>query len=153
MKTASLLILLAVGSAMGAPAVAGTTGPGFAKTCQHYEKRIQDSSEAPRYISALADSCAVALAQLAAKPDGPAPAKTPLVTVRARVFLERLTLLRRTVTAININRFISNRTATTAVVAFSPVSKTGEYLIARRLGALAAHRAFEAQANFKLSAK
>ncbi|APX90470.1 hypothetical protein BV394_12630 [Brevirhabdus pacifica] len=160
MKTGSLALLLAMGLAASAispsrlaaaPAQAGVDGQGFAQTCTHYGKRANGDEVEPFYISALADSCEVALAQLAA---GPArDNRAPMAQTRARVFLERLTLLRQTVTAININRFLHVRTATQPTVAFKPVTKTGEYLIARRLGAFAAHRAFEAQADFKVSAR
>jgi hypothetical protein len=139
------MVTAALGLAVPAGANAGTLGEAYEKTCDHYAYRTEHRKESNEldYIADLAASCQIALVQVTTS-ESPSD--------RARRYLERLTLMRQTVTAININRFINARQSETPTVRFRPVSKTGEYLIARRIGAIAAYRNFANSADFQVSA-
>lgn len=141
----ALLLIAAMGAVAaqaGEPPVRGDAfhPDGHAQTCKHFANRarFRDRAATPSFVVRAANACAEALARPAPDPDA------------ARV-LERLTLLRLTLRAINVARIYGDDPAPGALptgdvhgmrrrggASSRPVSETGEYLIARELGVHAA---------------
>lgn len=96
----------------------------------------------------LADGCTAAVATLEG---GPVADR-----YRALAFLSRLSDLRQTVIRMNVervygekpHRFAMPQTATGALASFGSVSEAGEYLIAHRMGLVAALEALAETARF-----
>jgi hypothetical protein len=136
-----------------APAAAAAAGPaGFdhplaehAQTCRHFENRARF---VPRVAGApftvrFADSCRAALGMARLGPSAPEAALDVPAEVRAaRRYLDRLTTLRLEVARMNRARLYgagADRLARPRQGAgFRTVTLTGEYLIARRIGAVQA---------------
>lgn len=135
-------ILLLISVFLFAP-LAATAGPsapkGWSQTCFHYKNRAMFVSRAQVPLDPLvimAESCADAFAKMAAHDTAHD------VRAEAIAYLDRLTLLRRTVIEINMNRVrpYQSRGYRTLVQANVPlVTRTGEYLIAREMGVLQAY--------------
>ncbi|MGF1658528.1 MAG: hypothetical protein ACFCUS_03810 [Rubrimonas sp.] len=143
---------LAAAPARAAPPEAGTD-IAFAMTCRQYDNRARfESREEPvALVAALADACAEARATLA-RPATPEPAREA-----ARAFLLRLDAARAEIGRINSARtrvaFAAREAALGAPRAriihmgemVGVVSPTGEYLILRLGGTLAALEAWVAE--------
>ncbi len=129
------------------PAGAETPAPGaFPGTCRYFDHRAtatgRDSDRAA-WLGLLAQSCTAALDRYAAADLG-MPAD--------RVYLERLTTLRRVVIGMNIARFTDVQPGTRTLRIRRSVSDSGEYLIARHLGVMDALAAWAAISGFHMAA-
>ena len=107
----------------------------YSSTCAHFDNRVES---APADVDtgllfALAESCASALGDLGEE-SGDA----------AATYLARLAEFKAIVVGMNVRRVFGDGPAT-------PVSATGEYLIARRMGLLGAYRAYASAADIRLA--
>lgn len=107
----------------------------MAEACAYYDMRARAARmTAPgEFIVFLADACAAAAQTLA---DG-----TPEQRGRSALLLARIALLRRTVAAMNAERATASAGRYEAGQ-YVPVSPSGEFLIAHRLGVLVAFDAW-----------
>ncbi|MGG7564978.1 hypothetical protein ACQ5SO_02295 [Rhodovulum sp. DZ06] len=117
---------------------------GHAQTCKHFANRARFRHLAPAHLVAAAEACPEALAR-AGEP-------------AADALLDGLTRLRLTVREMNTTRLYgrpdpgprafpvaaANGAWAAASAPGRPVSRSGEYLIAREMGVLAALRAWRA---------
>ncbi|MEL6583917.1 MAG: hypothetical protein AAFQ36_08795 [Pseudomonadota bacterium] len=135
-------ILLLISMLVFAP-VAASAGPGapkgWSQTCYHYKNRAMFVPRdqlplAPLVI--MAESCADAFAKMSGR-------NTPAeIRSEAIAYLDRLTLLRRTIIEMNVSRIhaVDHKGYGTTVRRSAPsVTVTGEYLIARELGVFHAY--------------
>lgn len=117
----------------------------YAKACSHYANRarFKDRSDNPEFVVVLADSCIAALKSL--------NSDRPVEKAAAESFLSGLVELRDTVIAMNMERLFgksydrSTRIQGPKYQRSEPiahVSATGEYLIAHRMGLIAARNAW-----------
>lgn len=132
------------------------------ETCWHYENRARFK---PRDAFAdfdvvLADSCGEALRDVYVRLD-----TTPYAQKRARHFLTQLGVMKELIITMNMERtfgadygprsFPSKHSIEGFVAHAShgrPISKTGEYLIAHRIGVVAAYRAWASATGFQSAA-
>lgn len=136
--------------------------PHLEKTCDHYGNRarfmVRSSNPALEVI--LADSCAAALRSVVVSIH-----TDPYSAKRAHIYLERLHTLKETVIVINLSRIFGEDAAPRAKPLGSALSdtgplakraatitRTGEYLIARELGVLAAYQDWARVSDFELQA-
>ena len=131
------VVLIALG--FPAPTAAGEA---FEKTCKHYENRARflERTRPDAFEIVLAKSCRSAIEALDHE------------DTQARIYLERLTELRRTVVTMMIAenrepRAIQRNNAR----ALPRVSSAGEYLIARDLGVISAYRDWTGQPGLTLA--
>jgi hypothetical protein len=150
-RLAALLLaaaLAASGAQAGEPPARGDAfdPDGHAQTCKHFANRARFRARGATsvFVVRAANACAEALA-------------LPVTDRDAERVLERLTLLRLTLRAINVARIYGDDPAPDALPAGDvhgmrrrggassrPVSETGEYLIARELGVQATLDAWRA---------
>lgn len=102
----------------------------YAGACRHYEARALETRGTPsaEFAGFLAEACATAEVLLASG--------TPEQRRRSALLLDRIAKLRRTVHGMNASR------AAGGAGAYVPVSPSGEFLIAHRLGVLLAFDAW-----------
>lgn len=158
-----LLLLFAAGEtrAGGLPGEAELRGLDSAHlaACRHYDNRARFKPRGPgaELVVVLADACRDAFRCLA----GPEP-RPMRDLVRARDFLDRLVALKTAMITINMERLYGPdagprarpRSAMPGMMSTlgTPVTATGEYLIARETGVLAAMRAWTATAELARAA-
>lgn len=131
-------------------------------TCSHYDNRARFLVRGANaeFVTVLADACHELIDELYVRFD-----TTPYVKKRAERLLNRMSLLKSTIITMNMERaFGTAYTPRTQLkVSFSNqgqirqqqgrmVSPTGEYLIARELGVLAAYRDWSRAANYETAA-
>ncbi len=130
---------LAVCAATAAPAdpLTARQHEVFSATCTHFGNRVETapSEVDTTLLAALAESCAIALSDLSEASDSDDEAAT---------YLERLSAFKATVVGMNVKRVFGGGAKT-------PVSATGEYLIARRMGLLGAYRAYASAADIRMA--
>ena len=162
--TTSLLVTLPVKSIafdpMGVPIRA--IPPHLEKTCDHYgnRARFMPRSSNPSLEVMLADSCAMALRSIVVSLH-----TDPYSAKRAHIYLERLHTLKETVIALNLSRIFGANPAPrskplgSALSDTGPmakrsatISRTGEYLIAREIGVLAAYQDWVRVSDFEIQA-
>lgn len=126
--------------------------------CRHYDNRARFKPRGPgaELVAVLADACRDAFRSLAGLE--PRPMRE---LVRARDFLDRLVAFKTAMIAINMERLYGPdagprarpRAAAPGLASQlgSPVTATGEYLIAREAGVIAAMRAWTATAELARS--
>ncbi|MEM7742656.1 MAG: hypothetical protein AAF409_03000 [Pseudomonadota bacterium] len=161
MNCFSVILGALVGVMLCAPAGADPSGPdtstraAYTKACSHYvnRARFKDRSGEPEFVVILADSCLAALNSLG----------SARVTEQAAAadFLERLLELRDTVIAMNMERLFGKSYDRSTRLqspkyqqseAIAHVSATGEYLIAYRMGLIAARKAWlDTEPDFALA--
>ena len=132
-----IVVLIALG--LPAPTAAGSA---FEKTCSHYENRARflERTRPDAFEIVLAKSCRTAIEALARE------------DAQARIYLERLTELRRTVVTMMIAENREPRAMQrTNARALPRVSPAGEYLIARDLGVISAYREWTGQPGLTLA--
>lgn len=107
----------------------------MAEACAYYDMRARAArmTEPSEFVVFLADACAAAEQTLA---DG-----TPEQRGRSALLLARIALLRRTVAAMNAER-ATDSAGRNRAGQYVPVSPSGEFLIAHRLGVLVAFDAW-----------
>ncbi|WP_285673911.1 hypothetical protein [Paralimibaculum aggregatum] len=157
------LVLIAVTMAAGAAGPAGAAGAAgdraeppvsgerlaaYARACATYANRARflPRGDSPDFLVMMADGCRAAQATLAG---GSAAQRRA-----AARYLARLLELRDTVVAINMDRIYGRertrssrpKTVSGRLMAFQSVSVTGEFLIAHRMGLIAAYRLWRARA-------
>lgn len=138
----SLAPLPAAGEPEGRPDRPGERSEAHAETCRHYANRARFMSRTGPvdFVVALADGCAAA--QLSLAGDDPAE------RAAARRVLDAMVRLRETVIAMNMemvygrnpDRFAHPEVEGWKLRSFRSVSRTGEFLIAHRMGVI---RAFD----------
>jgi len=135
------LVSLAVGTLAFAavadlrePPVSETERAAFLEACGYYEKRAAASSGAGagEFVSFLAEACVAAERLL--------ETGTPEQRSRSALLLSRVAELRRTVVRMNADRAAGSLRGTRQ--GYVPVSPSGEFLIAHRLGVLLAFDAW-----------
>ena len=111
------------------PLVGESEQAAFAAACDYYESRAGAERGAPagEFTGFLAEACGRAEALL--------ETGTPEQRAHSALLLHRITELRRTIAAMNVER------ASVHAAGYVPVSPSGEFLIAHRLGVF---RAFDA---------
>lgn len=94
----------------------------FAGACDYYDARsaAEDGTPAGTFTAFLAETCARA--------EGLLESGTPEQRARSALLLDRITELRRTIASMNMIR------ASSGARGYVPVSPSGEFLIAHRLG-------------------
>ena len=124
--------------------------PGHHAACRHYVNRATFKSRGAgaELVVVLAESCSAAIESLVS--DTPT---RPAEAVRARAYLDRLAAFKTMIIAMNIERAYGRDASPRATPSRSPgarggatvgtpVSATGEYLIAREFGLLRALNAW-----------
>ncbi len=154
--------LIATGAAMASPRTSSFQfDPVFFKTCHHYENRAKFK---PRHAGSalevfLAEACRDALDSLTKRVD-----TSPYERKRATIFLAHLTELKSTVLTINRERLFGKNAGprtqlqTDARIPkkyapIGPITRTGEYLIAREIGLLAAYDDWADVTDFEIAGR
>ena len=124
--------------ALGCAAVADMRGPpvaeadrgAFAGACSYYQERAvaEEGMPAGAFTAFLADACVRAEALL--------ESGTPEQRARSALLLDRITELRRTIATMNMGRAAGDARG------YVPVSPSGEFLIAHRMGVFLAFDAW-----------
>ena len=130
---------------LAAAPAAETRPAALTSVCKHYINRakFKRRDETPEFVVTLADGCRAATRSLATG--------APDEREAAAVFLARLTVLRDLVIEMNMTRVFGRAWTPVTHIGYGPsakaepvprVSASGEYLIARELGLLAALNAW-----------
>lgn len=132
------LVVTAVAGVLAFAAVADLREPpvsepqraAFAEACTYYQKRAQIRPDrgAGDFVAFLSEACATAEDLL--------EAGTPEQRARSALLLSRIALLRRTIARMNAERAAGAAADPAGAAGYLPVSPSGEFLIAHRLGVL-----------------
>ncbi|MEM9010278.1 MAG: hypothetical protein AAGE18_03570 [Pseudomonadota bacterium] len=126
----------------------------YAQTCSHYDNRARFLTRegALAFVVVLADSCAQALSRFA----DPTVLDPDPGQEAARSYLDRLTRFKALILGMNRDRMLGpdpGRRSGARFAGGAPVSETGAYLIARRLGLLHAYSQWVASGGEDLLAQ
>ena len=149
-----VLIVVAIAVAVGALGAVGAVGERrriiigdaeravFSETCEHYQTRAGSArrSATGKFVVFLAGACAAAEISL--------DSGTGKQRARAALLLSRISLLRETIAQMNADRWARTAASGTAVAGVTgiampyPVTPSGEFLIAHRMGLMIAFDAW-----------
>lgn len=108
----------------------------FAEACRYYDVRAQavPADHSREFVAFLSDACTAAEVLL--------ESGSPAQRARSALLLSRIALLRRTVSGMNAERAGRAAANPYRVEGYVPVSPSGEFLIAHRLGVMLAFDAW-----------